>query len=170
MAALSGGAVVLSGDSAGGGLALALALRMRDEGQDPPAGCILLSPWLDLGRDRRADPGLVRRDVLLSPDWLDACARAYADPSAWAGYPVSPLRAEHEGLPPLLIQAPADDLLAPDAEALAASASAGGVEVTYTRWPHMWHDFALQPGLLAAADSAVAQAAWFVTTVPVHIA
>jgi hypothetical protein len=71
------------------------------------------------------------------------------------------LRAEHAGLPPLLIQAPADDLLAPDAEALATSASAGGVEVTYTRWPHMWHDFALQPGLLAAADSAVAQAAWF---------
>ena len=165
MAALSGQPAVLSGDSAGGGLALALALRMRDEGQDPPAGCVLLSPWLDLGRDRRADPGLVRRDILLSPDWLDACARAYADPSAWAGYPVSPLRAEHSGLPPLLIQAAADDLLAPDAEALAASASAGGVEVTYTRWPRMWHDFALQPGLLAAADSAVAQAAWFVTTV-----
>jgi epsilon-lactone hydrolase len=165
MAALSGQPVVLSGDSAGGGLALALALRMRDEGQDPPAGCVLLSPWLDLGRDRRADPGLVRRDVLLSPDWLDACARAYADPSAWTGYPVSPLRAEHSGLPPLLIQAAADDLLAPDAEALAASASAGRVEVTYTRWPRMWHDFALQPGLLAAADSAVAQAAWFVTTV-----
>ena len=75
------------------------------------------------------------------------------------------MRAEHSGLPPLLIQAAADDLLAPDAEALAASASAGRVEVTYTRWPRMWHDFALQPGLLAAADSAVAQAAWFVTTV-----
>jgi epsilon-lactone hydrolase len=157
--------IVISGDSAGGGLALALALRMRDEGQEPPAGCVLLSPWLDLGRDRRADPGLVRRDILLSPDWLDACARAYADPSAWTGYPVSPLRAEHSGLPPLLIQAAADDLLAPDAEALAASASAGRVEVTYTRWPRLWHDFALQPGLLAAADSAVAQAAWFVTTV-----
>ena len=43
--------------------------------------------------------------------------------------------------------------------------SAGGVDVTYTRWPRMWHDFALQPGLLAAADSALAQAAWFVQTV-----
>jgi len=40
-----------------------------------------------------------------------------------------------------------------------------GVDVTYTRWPRMWHDFALQPGLLAAADSALAQAAWFVQTV-----
>ena len=118
------------------------------------AGCILLSPWFDLGRDRRAIPDLVRREVLLSPGWLDACARAYADPSTWADPSVSPLCAAHGGLPPLLIQAGTDELLAPDAELLAASASAARVDVTYTRWPGMWHDFALQPGLLAAADSA----------------
>jgi acetyl esterase/lipase len=159
------GPVVLSGDSAGGGLALALALSMRDERKALPAGCILLSPWLDLSRDRRADPGLVRQDVLLTPDWLDACAHAYAAPEAWADPPVSPLLAAHSGLPPLLIQAGTSELLAPDAELLAASASAAGTDVTYTRWPRMWHDFALQPGLLAAADSALAQAAWFVGTV-----
>ena len=159
------GPVVLSGDSAGGGLALALVLSMRDQGQPMPAGCILLSPWLDLGRDRRVDPGLVRRDVLLTPDWLDACAHAYAAPEAWADPSVSPLLAAHSGLPPLLIQAGTSELLAPDAELLAASASAAGTDVTYTRWPRMWHDFMLQPGLLAAADSALAQAAWFVRTV-----
>ena len=159
------GPVVLSGDSAGGGLALALVLSMRDQGKALPAGCILLSPWLDLGRDRRADPGLVRRDVLLTPDWLDACAHAYAAPEAWADPLVSPLLAAHSGLPPLLVQAGTSELLAPDAERLAASASAAGTDVTYTRWPRMWHDFALQPGLLAAADSALAQAAWFVGTV-----
>jgi epsilon-lactone hydrolase len=156
------GLVVVSGDSAGAGLALALILSMRDEGQELPAGCILFSPWLDLGRDRRAVPDLVRRDVLLSPGWLDACARAYADPSAWADHLVSPLCAAYSGLPPLLIQAGTDELVAPDAELLAVGASAAGVDVTYTRWPRMWHDFALQPGLLAAADSALAQAAWFV--------
>jgi len=46
-----------------------------------------------------------------------------------------------------------------------ASASAAGADVTYTRWPRMWHDFVLHPGLVAAADSAVAQAAWFVDAV-----
>jgi hypothetical protein len=143
----------------------ALILRMLEEGQELPAGCILLSPWLDLGPDRRAVLDLVRRDVLLDPDWLDACARAYADPSAWADPLVSPLGAAHVGLPPLLIQAATEELLAPDAELLAASASAGGVDVTYTRWPRMWHDFALQPGLLTAADSALAQASWFVRKV-----
>jgi monoterpene epsilon-lactone hydrolase len=159
------GPVVVSGDSAGGGLALALLLSMRDEGLALPAGCILLSPWLDLSRDRRADPGLVRQDVLLTPEWLDACAHAYAAPAAWAEHSVSPLLAAHSGLPPLLIQAGSSELLAPDAELLAASASAAGTDVTYTRWPRMWHDFVLQPGLLAAADSALAQAAWFVRTV-----
>jgi acetyl esterase/lipase len=154
--------IVVSGDSAGAGIALSMLLAMRDRDELLPAGCILLSPWLDLSADRRAVPDLVRRDVLLSPRWLQDCATAYTQPSNWTDPSVSPLLAAHSGLPPLLVQAAADDLLAPDAERLAASASAAGVDVTYTRWPRMWHDFALQPGLLAAADSAMSQAAWFV--------
>ena len=157
--------IVFSGDSAGGGLALALILAMRDAGDPLPAGCILLSPWLDLTIDRRARPALVRKDLLLSPSWLEACATAYADPSQWRDTKVSPLRAGHKGLPPLLIQAASDDLLAPDAELLATSAANASVDVTYTRWPNMWHDFALLPGFLSAADSALSQSAWFVTTV-----
>jgi acetyl esterase/lipase len=160
------GSVVVSGDSAGGGLALALILALRDEGRELPAGGVLLSPWLDLGRDRRADPDLVRQDVVLTPAWLDACARAYAAPTAWADPLVSPLHAAHAGLPPLLIQAASSELLAPDAGLLAASASAAGVDVTYTRWPRLWHGFALSPGLLAAADDALSQTTWFLSRVP----
>jgi epsilon-lactone hydrolase len=160
--------VVVAGDSAGGGLALAVILARRDRGEELPAGCILLSPWLDLGTDRRAVPELVRRDKVLSPRWLEACALAYTHRANWADPSVSPLLAAHSGLPPLLIQAGSDELLAPDAGRLAASASAAGVDVTYTRWPRMWHDFALVPGLLAAADSALSQAAWFVRTVTGH--
>ena len=156
--------IVVSGDSAGGGLALALVLAMRDAGGRFPR-VYLMSPWLDLTRDRWALPELVRRDLLLNPPWLAACAAAYAEPAQWADPAVSPLRAKHDGLPPLLIQAASDDLLAPDAGLLAASASAAGTDVTYTRWPHMWHDFALLPGLLSAADSALSQSAWFVSTV-----
>lgn len=157
--------IVVSGDSAGGGLALAALLSRRDDGAEQLAGCMLLSPWLDLGRDRRAMPDLVRRDLLLTPDWLDACAQAYADPEAWGGALVSPANASFDGLSPLLIQACTDELLAPDAELLAARAGAAGLHVTYTSWPGLWHDFPLQAGMLAAADSAVAQAAWFVRRV-----
>jgi acetyl esterase/lipase len=159
------GSVVVSGDSAGGGLALSAILELRDAGADLPVGCILLSPWLDLGRNWWAVPELVRRDVVLSPRWLEACALAYTGRADRADPSISPLRAAHAGLPPLLIQAASDDLLAPDAAGLAASASAAGVDVTYTKWPRMGHDFALEPGLLAAADSALSQAAWFVRTV-----
>jgi len=159
------GGIIGSGDSAGAGLVLALALALRDRGEPLPAGCVLISPWLDLSADRHADPGLVRRDVLLTPRWLQACAIAYAGRAALADPAVSPLLGEHGGLPPLLIQAGSDDVLLPDADKLAMSAAAAGTDVTYTRWPRMWHDFALQPGLLAAADSALAQVAWFVRRV-----
>jgi epsilon-lactone hydrolase len=157
--------VVLSGDSAGAGLALALVLARREAGEELPAGCILISPWLDLTVDRRANADLVRKDVLLSPNWLKACASAYASPSDWTDPKVSPLLAEHDGLPPLLIQSSSDDLLAPDAQRLATSASAAKVDVTFTTWPRLGHDFALQPGMLAAANSALNQAAWFVKKV-----
>jgi acetyl esterase/lipase len=52
-----------------------------------------------------------------------------------------------------------------DAELLATSAAKASVDVTYTRWPNMWHDFTLLPGLVTAADSALTQSAWFVMTV-----
>jgi epsilon-lactone hydrolase len=161
------GTVVVSGDSAGGGLALgtALALAGTAAGAARLAGCILLSPWLDLTADRAAVPELVRRDVVLSPAWLEACAQAYAPVADRARPMVSPLHANLGGLPPLLIQCGTYDLLAPDAGNLAVRAGAAGVDVTYSRWPGLWHDFALQPGITAAAGSALAQAAWFVARI-----
>jgi epsilon-lactone hydrolase len=159
--------VVVSGDSAGGGLALgaALALPGTADHASRLAGCILLSPWLDLTADRAAVPELVRRDVVLSPAWLDACVRAYAPPADRTQPMVSPLHANLGGLPPLLIQCGTDDLLAPDAENLAVRAAAADVDVTCSRWPGMWHDFALQPDITAAGARALAQAAWFVARV-----
>lgn len=171
----AGGPVIVSGDSAGGGLALATLLAPPGSGDGAAglasgvlydisgvAGCILLSPWLDLGADRAAAPELVRRDVLLSPAWLEACASAYMPMADLADPSVSPLNADLRGLPPLLIQSCTDDLLAPDAERLAVRANAARVDVTYTRWRGLWHDFALQPDLAAAGDSALSQASWFI--------
>jgi acetyl esterase/lipase len=177
------GTVVVSGDSAGGGLALGAALalpgtagsaaegvawgggRGREDAAAPLAGCILLSPWLDLAADRAAAPELVRKDVVLSPAWLEACAQAYAPAADRAQPMVSPLNASLGGLPPLLIQCGTDDLLAPDTESLAVRAAAAGVDVSCSLWPGMWHDFALQPDITAAAGSALAEAARFVARV-----
>jgi epsilon-lactone hydrolase len=161
------GTVVVSGDSAGGGLALGAALTLPSvaAGAARLAGCILLSPWLDLTADRTAIPELVRRDAVLSPAWLEACAQAYV-PAADRTQPmVSPLHADLGGLPPLLIQCGTHDLLAPDSRNLAARAAAAGVAVTCSRWPGLWHDFALQPRMTAAGRRALAQAASFVARV-----
>ena len=151
------GTVVVSGDSAGGGLALIIA-----QGEPRLAGCMLLSPWLDLTADWSAEPELVRRDVILTPAWLEACAEAYAQEADRAQPTISPLHGDLEGLPPLLIQCGTDDLVVPDAERLAVRARAAGVDVTATPWPRLWHNFPLQPDLLAAADAAVSQAGNFI--------
>ena len=152
--------LVVSGDSAGGGLALIIA-----QGEPRLAGCMLMSPWLDLTANWSAHPELARRDVILTPAWLEACAEAYAQEADRAQPTISPLHGNLEGLPPLLIQCGTDDLVAPDAESLAARARSAGVDVTATPWPRLWHNFPLQPDLLAAADAAVTQAASFIARV-----
>ncbi|MBO0805005.1 MAG: alpha/beta hydrolase [Nocardiopsaceae bacterium] len=159
------GTVIVSGDSAGGGLALVLA--QDDAARDKPrlAGCMLMSPWLDLTADWRAVPEPARWDVVLTPAWLEACAEAYARAADRSQPTISPLHGDLAGLPPLLIQCGTDDLVAPDSECLAARARAAGLDVTSARWPRMWHNFPLQPGLISAADAAVAQTASFITRV-----
>jgi acetyl esterase/lipase len=159
------GTVIVSGDSAGGGLALILA--QEEAAQDKPrlAGCMLMSPWLDLTADWKVMTNLARRDVVLTPDWLEACARAYAGEQDRSQPAISPLYGDLTGLPPLLIQCGTDDLVAPDAERLLARAQAAGADVTRTRWPRLWHNFPLQPGLITAADAAVAQTVAFIARV-----
>jgi monoterpene epsilon-lactone hydrolase len=160
----SAGTVLVSGDSAGGGLALGTALSVP--GAAALAGCILISPWLDLTADWTALPELARRDVVLSPAWLEACAQAYVPRSANRADPmISPVYANLAGLPPLLIQCGTDDLVAPDSEKLADRAEAVGVDVTSTRWPGLWHDFTLQPDVTTSAGRALDQAAAFITRV-----
>jgi acetyl esterase/lipase len=161
-------APVLSGDSAGGGLAVALACRLRDQigastGPGLPSGLVLLSPWLDLTADRQADRALARRDPMLRPDWLAACAVAYAAPHPLSHPEISPLFARLDGLPPTLVQAGADDVLVTDARRFGTAAAEAGVAVHATIVPGLWHDFPLQAGMVAEGDSAVRQAATFIT-------
>jgi acetyl esterase/lipase len=160
------GTVIVSGDSAGGGLALILAQEEAAAREKPRlAGCMLMSPWLDLTADWTALTELARRDVVLSPDWLEACARAYAGEQDRSRPAISPLYGDLTGLPPLLIQCGTDDLVAPDSERLLVRARAAGADITGTWWPRLWHNFPLQPGLITAADAAVAQTVAFITRV-----
>ena len=156
------GSLVLSGDSAGGGLALALLLAQRDDGGPPAAGW---HPAVALARPRprppgrsrpgppgrAAEPGLARR--LRARLRRGGCAVGQRDIAAARGARRAAAAAH-----------PGRDRRAARAGRRAAGRERGGGQGRRDvhQWPRMWHDFALQPGLLAAADSAVAQAAWFV--------
>jgi len=133
------------GDSAGGGLALALLLRLRDAGLELPAAAIALSPWTDLALtggslslNVKSDPMLNAADARLFAD----CYLAGADPrSPYA----SPLYGNPAGLPPTLIHVGSDEILHDDAVCMAENLRAAGCRIEIEVWPrmpHVWHLFA----------------------------
>ncbi len=154
--------VALAGDSAGGGLALATALRARGEGLRAPAALALQCPWLDLTLSGRSIESNRRVEPVLSRGWLAKSARAYAGSAAIDDPRCSPLFARLAGLPPILVQDGADDLLRSDSKRLADRAREAGVELELELYSEMWHDFQLNAGLLHTADAALASAAEFV--------
>lgn len=156
------GPVVVAGDSAGGGLALALALALRDAGEPLPASLVLLSPWADMSAD--AVPARPPRgEAMLSLPWARECAalclRDTPPSHPWA----SPLRADLRGLPPVLIQAGTDELLHDQALRLHDALQAAGVSVRCEITPRRWHVFQLHGGALASADDAIDRIALFAT-------
>ncbi|HUR72960.1 MAG TPA: alpha/beta hydrolase [Sporichthya sp.] len=144
--------IVLAGDSAGGGLALAAAMELRDGGEHPR--CVaLICPFVDLGPDaswragESADPLLTLRHTLVFGQQY--AGGASVDPR------VSPLRGDLAGLPPLIVHTAGDDLLHADGTELVARARAAGVAVEHYDAPGLWHDFHAVAGLLAAGDRAI---------------
>jgi acetyl esterase/lipase len=142
---VSPSAVAVAGDSAGGGLALALLLALRDAGGPLPACAVVLSPWTDLAGTGQSLLSRAAADPILSPRLLHRSAGAYlqgADPR----HPLaSPLYADLCGLPPLLVHAADADIIRDDAVRFARRAEAAGVDVTLKIAPdmvHVWHYFA----------------------------
>jgi monoterpene epsilon-lactone hydrolase len=152
----------LMGDSAGGGLALALALRLRDEGAPLPAAIVALSPWTDLTLSgeslRRSDAADPMQGAAIAARFA-ACYLAGADPH----HPyASPLYGDPAGLPPTLIQVGSDEILRDDAvrmaERMREAGCAVGLEI-WPRMPHVWHAFA---GVLPEARRAIERVGAFV--------
>ena len=156
----------LTGNSAGGALAVTTLLALRERGIPLPAASAPLSPWSDLlatgasieTNDERDH--LVKRfsTVRLSSIYLgdDGNSPARRDPLA------SPLYADLSGLPPLYVQVGGDETLLDDASRLVEAARAVGVSVRYDVWPEQQHVFQFLAGVAPEADDAVAKlAAWF---------
>ena len=137
--------IVVGGDSAGGGLALALLLALRDAGEALPAAGIGLSPWTDLNLPTAALRRVAREEsLLLEALQMRTWGPLYAHKTALSHPLLSPAQADLHGLPPLLIQVSTAEVLYDDVLKFAAKARAAGVPVVVQPFEglvHWWHLF-----------------------------
>ena len=152
---------IVAGDSAGGGLSLALTLALKADDAPLPACALLMSPWTDLSVSGDSIKANERSDAYLSPRQLQTAARAYlagADPHAPLA---SPLFGDLGGLPPLCIHYSQSELLADDSRRLAERARAAGVEVSLSGWPGLPHAFQIFAPILPEARASLKALAAF---------
>jgi epsilon-lactone hydrolase len=148
--------VVVAGDSAGGGLTLSTLLAIRDMGLPRPAGAVMIAPWVDLLSTGESVRTNARTDDVVVPDNGEhKLAHAYMGDGALDDPRASGFYADLTGLPPMLIQASAIEVLRDDSVRLDAKARAAGVDSNLRLWdglPHVWHLFAQLPETREAFD------------------
>ncbi len=133
--------IVIAGDSAGGGLATATMLQIRDEKLPMPACSVLISPWVDLTISQDSVYKYVARSPMLFLKEMKAWARNYAGIYPLDHPKVSPMYADLTGLPPMLIQVSDSEVLVDEDKILAENAKAAGVDVTFQQFSgliHVW--------------------------------
>jgi len=133
--------LVLSGESAGGNLALALLLQIRDQKMALPRCAALLSPWCDLTGQGDSHLFNDNRDPTLNNEWVDIAAALYANGHALDSPGISPLFAEMNDLPATIITTGSCDLLLSECLRLAQKMRAAGVTCDLRVWEGMWHVF-----------------------------
>jgi acetyl esterase/lipase len=154
--------IVIAGDSAGGGLALATLVALRDAGDPLPAGGLLFSPWTDLA----AAGASIRSNDSVDPMFCGAsialAAQVYLGDAPATDPYASPVYADLHGLPPLFIMAGSTEVLLDDSQRVADHARAAGVDCEFEVWkkmPHVWPMFA---PFIPEANRALEHAAAFV--------
>jgi epsilon-lactone hydrolase len=133
------------GDSAGGGLALCLALRLRDGGEPLPAAIVALSPWTDLAVTGESIRRNAAADPMQNAAEVPHVAARYLNGADPRNPYASPLYGDPAGLPPTLIQVGSDEILRDDAVRMAARMRDAGCAVALEIWPrmpHVWQAFA----------------------------
>jgi acetyl esterase/lipase len=145
--------VFLSGDSAGGGLAVSTTLRLIADGRGAPAGVIVMSPWVDLTLESESFGRNADIDPMGDPRAYAALARGYLQGHDPRDPLVSPCFADLTGFPPLLVQAGSSELIVDDAIRLAAAARRAGGIIDLQIYPQMCHAFQLFDELAESVEA-----------------
>jgi len=154
--------IVIIGDSAGGGLALALLLKLRDSGLPRPAAAVVLSPWTDLALTGASLTLNAKLDAIVHAEDAPIIAADYlagADPR----HPyASPLYGDPTGLPPTLIQVSSEEVLRDDAVRMAEKMQRAHCQAELQIWPRMPHVWHFLAPILPEAREAIAEISKFV--------
>ncbi len=137
--------VALMGDSSGGGISLALAMKLRDEGVGQPRNIVLLSPWLDATLSNPEIPELDRVDPFLGVEGLKWSGGQYAGDLNPKSPSVSPIYGDLKDLAPISVFIGTRDILLPDCRRLKERCEGEGFTVDYHEYDSMVHDWMLGP-------------------------
>ena len=160
--------IALAGESAGGGLAVALLLALREAGMPLPSCGYLMSPYVDLTLSGETLAAKREVDPLLTPDGLRARVPDYVGGADASDPLISPIFGDLRELPPLLIQVGSHEVLLSDALRLAARAAISDVPVTLDVTPGVPHVFQAYAGLLDEAGAALDRASDFLKAQLAH--
>ncbi|MEM7105446.1 MAG: alpha/beta hydrolase [Bacteroidota bacterium] len=132
----------VGGDSAGGGLTMALLLALKKKNIPMPSAAVLLSPWLDLTGTNDSIQKKKKKEIILDSTKIAEFGKWYAGDLPLDHADLTPLKADLSDLPPILIHVSSDEILLDDSLKLVESARNAGVEVTIDIWKrqlHVWH-------------------------------
>lgn len=149
--------LALAGDSAGGGLAVALMVKLRELGLPQPACCVLLSPWVDMLAAGDSYTTNAARDPVVGRGIINFCARQYVGEELADQPLASPLRADLRGIAPLTIFIGSTETLLDDSVQLARRAGLADVPVRLEIWPGMFHIWPTYHQMLGEGRRAIAQ-------------
>jgi epsilon-lactone hydrolase len=154
-------AIALAGDSAGGGLCLGTALKLRDLGIALPAALVPISPWTDMEGTGESMHTRATLDMIVSAPAIKELSGVFLQGGDARDPYASPLYANLKGLPPTYIQVGDEEVLLDDSVRFADLAKKAGVDITLEIFPEMQHVFQIAAGTMPEADAAVAKiGAW----------
>jgi epsilon-lactone hydrolase len=133
--------IVVSGDSAGGGLSLAVLTQIRDRGLTPPAAAVLYSPWTDLSFTGETLETKKDVDTMVTMETIGPMAEAYIGDGDPTDPLISPVYADHSNLPPTFFLLGGDEILTDDTMRVVTRMQASGGDATVKAWPRMLHVF-----------------------------
>jgi len=149
--------IVLSGDSAGGGLALATVMSLKSAGDPLPAALVLMSPWTDLELKNPSCTGKADDEALLTVPVLKEWAMEYAGGARLDDPLLSPVNGDFSSFPPMLIQVGSEEILLDDARLVARKAEAAGVHVELRVWEGLWHVWQVLGALVPENEESFAE-------------